>query len=68
MKDEEYVVENTNAFRVNEKGYIIVNNTETFNHFKVFEFYVSIVYCKYDKGTNRKGKVKGDILNDMYIQ
>ncbi|VDI69206.1 uncharacterized protein LOC143052686 [Mytilus galloprovincialis] len=38
--DEEYVVENTNAFRVNEKGYIIVNNTETFNHFKVFEFYV----------------------------
>ncbi|XP_063437520.1 uncharacterized protein LOC134718760 [Mytilus trossulus] len=38
--DEEYVVENTNAFRVDEKGYIIVNNTETFNHFRFFEFYV----------------------------
>ncbi|XP_071140874.1 uncharacterized protein [Mytilus edulis] len=38
--DEEYVLENTNAFRVNEKGYIIVNNTEAFNHFKVIEFYV----------------------------
>ncbi|XP_052084858.1 uncharacterized protein LOC127722052 [Mytilus californianus] len=38
--DEEYVVEYTNAFRVDEKGYIIVNNTETFDHTQAIEFYV----------------------------
>ncbi|VDI07036.1 Hypothetical predicted protein [Mytilus galloprovincialis] len=55
--DEDYVLENTNAFKVDENGYIIVNNTEKFNHFGVFEFYVvmfrladivlgsSTVYC-----------------------
>lgn len=38
--NEEYVAENTDAFRVDEKGYIIVNNTESFDHTQAIEFYV----------------------------
>ncbi|XP_071144873.1 uncharacterized protein [Mytilus edulis] len=38
--DEEYVAENTDAFRVDENGFIIVNNTDTFDHEQVYEFYV----------------------------
>lgn len=37
---EEFVVENTDAFRIDNNGYIIVNNTETFDHPQAFEFYV----------------------------
>ncbi|CAC5397653.1 unnamed protein product [Mytilus coruscus] len=41
--DEEYVIENTDAFRVDEKGYIVVNNTESFDHTQAIEFYVVMV-------------------------
>lgn len=62
MKDDEYVLENTNAFKVVENGYIIVNNNEKFNHFGVFEFYVSIVSMTKRENYLLKGMLKVEIF------
>ena len=49
LQDEEYVAENTDAFRVDENGFIIVNNTDTFDHKQVYEFYVSVIKVSKNK-------------------
>jgi hypothetical protein len=51
----------TEAFIVDHEGYIIVNTTETFDHSKAIEFYVSFIW---QKKSRNKGKY---LKNAKYI-
>ena len=49
---EQYVAVDTDAFKIDHEGYIIVNTTATFDHNKAIEFYVSFYFNLQDKNRN----------------
>jgi len=43
----------TDAFKIDHEGYIIVNTTATFDHNKAIEFYVSFIWQKKSRNKSK---------------